>query len=62
LKAAAAGETNAQIAARLWISHHTVRKHLEHVFDKLGVHTRTEAAALLGSAHSQGIDRAAKTS
>lgn len=41
----AKGETNAQIAARLWLSAGTVRRHLENIFAKLGVHTRTAAAA-----------------
>jgi DNA-binding CsgD family transcriptional regulator len=43
----AEGRTNAEIAERLWISPETVRKHLENVYAKLGVHTRTAAAALL---------------
>lgn len=41
----ARGKTNPQIARALWVSPRTVQKHLEHVFDKLGVRTRTEAAA-----------------
>jgi DNA-binding NarL/FixJ family response regulator len=41
----AQGETNAQIAASLWLSVGTVRRHLENIFAKLGVHTRTAAAA-----------------
>jgi len=41
----AEGLTNAQIAERLWISPGTVRRHLESVFSKLGVHTRTAAVA-----------------
>ncbi len=30
---------------RLWISTGTIRKHLENVFEKLGVQTRTAAVA-----------------
>ncbi|HET7759821.1 MAG TPA: helix-turn-helix transcriptional regulator [Gaiellaceae bacterium] len=43
------GHSNAEIAERLWISPGTVRKHLDNVYAKLGVHTRTAAAAFLRS-------------
>jgi DNA-binding CsgD family transcriptional regulator len=41
----AEGRTNAEIAKRLWVSRGTVRKHLDNVYAKLGVHTRTAASA-----------------
>lgn len=40
----ASGKTNGEIATLLAISARTVQKHLEHVFEKLGVETRTAAA------------------
>lgn len=40
------GKTNADIGDILGSSPRTVQKHLEHVFEKLGVETRTAAAAL----------------
>ena len=39
----AAGRTNRQIGRQLSISEATARKHLEHVFARLGVSSRTEA-------------------
>jgi DNA-binding CsgD family transcriptional regulator len=39
-----AGKTNAEIGTLLGISARTVQKHLEHIFQKLGVETRTAAA------------------
>ena len=41
----AQGKTNKEVAALLAMSPETVRKHLENVFAKLGVHTRTAAVA-----------------
>ena len=46
LQLAGEGLSNAAIGAQLFISPATVRKHMEHIFDTLGVHTRTEAAAI----------------
>jgi DNA-binding CsgD family transcriptional regulator len=43
LRLLAAGHTNTQIARRLGISEGTVRTHLEHIYDKLGVSSRTAA-------------------
>jgi DNA-binding NarL/FixJ family response regulator len=47
----ALGATNRQIARSLGISEATVRKHLEAVFRKLGVSTRTAAVARSGDLH-----------
>jgi DNA-binding NarL/FixJ family response regulator len=44
------GKRNAEIAADLGISALTVRKHLENIFAKLSVETRTAAAAMLTAA------------
>jgi DNA-binding CsgD family transcriptional regulator len=46
LQLAGEGLPNAAIAERLVISGATVRKHMEHILDALGVHSRTEAAAV----------------
>jgi DNA-binding CsgD family transcriptional regulator len=40
----AVGKTNGEIGTILAISARTVQKHLEHIFQKLGVESRTAAA------------------
>lgn len=44
----AKGKTNRDIADILGMSHRTVNKHLEHIFEKLGVETRSAATAIAG--------------
>ncbi len=57
----ATGRRNANIANELCISTRTVENHLYHIFDKLGVSSRTEAAlmavhsGLLSSAEMSGF-------
>ena len=45
LRWVASGATNAEVARQLWVTEHTVRKHLENIYGKLEVHTRTAAIA-----------------
>jgi DNA-binding CsgD family transcriptional regulator len=45
LRLIAAGKTNPQVAAALAVSRHTVKRHLDNLFAKLGLSSRTEAAA-----------------
>ena len=42
---AASGLSNARIGTELFIAPGTVKKHLDHIYDKLGVGNRTQAAA-----------------
>ena len=45
----AAGKTNAEIAATLWVAPSTVKKHLENVYAKTGIGRRAAVAALQGA-------------
>jgi DNA-binding CsgD family transcriptional regulator/tetratricopeptide (TPR) repeat protein len=46
----AQGRTNREIAAAMFLTENTVQTHLRHIFQKLGVRSRTELAARLLSA------------
>jgi non-specific serine/threonine protein kinase len=48
----ASGLTNRQIAARLYVSVRTVDVHVDHIFGKLGLSTRSQLTAW---AHQQGL-------
>jgi LuxR family maltose regulon positive regulatory protein len=45
LRLLAAGRANREIATQLFLSLHTVKKHVTHILDKLGAGNRTEAVA-----------------
>ena len=45
----AEGLTNQEVAARLFLSHKTIEVHLGHIYDKLGVRSRTGLARLVHS-------------
>ncbi|MET0559694.1 MAG: LuxR C-terminal-related transcriptional regulator [Solirubrobacterales bacterium] len=49
----AAGRSTEEIAADLFISPATVRKHYEHVYERLGVNSRADAVALARDAAAQ---------
>ncbi|MBI9088796.1 MAG: hypothetical protein JEZ12_06240 [Desulfobacterium sp.] len=44
LELVATGDTNTEISKKLFISPHTVKSHIIHIFNKLGVNDRTQAA------------------
>ena len=52
----AAGRTNREIGAALFISDKTASVHVTHILDKLGVSSRTEAALLAGRARPRERD------
>jgi DNA-binding NarL/FixJ family response regulator len=51
LRLVAEGLPNREIALRLVVTVATVKKHLEHIYAKLGVHSRTAALAVAGALH-----------
>ena len=52
LKLVAAGSSNREIGVELMLSEATVKSHLVHIYDKLGVRSRTSAVA---AAREQGV-------
>jgi ATP/maltotriose-dependent transcriptional regulator MalT len=46
------GLSNRQIARTLWIAESTAKVHVRHIFDKLGVRSRTEAALFRGASEN----------
>ena len=57
LRLLAGGQANRAIAARLFISEHTVRNHLARIYRKLDVTTRREAVDLTHEALSDASPR-----
>jgi LuxR family transcriptional regulator, maltose regulon positive regulatory protein len=52
LQLLAAGKPNREIAKELVVTPETAKKHISHIFDKLGVANRTEAVV---RAHELGL-------
>jgi len=46
----AQGQTNREVASAMFVTENTVQSHVRHIFQKLGVRSRTELAAQLLSA------------
>lgn len=51
LKFMAMGATNTEIAEHLFVSPHTVKTHVVHIYEKLGVNDRTQAAVIAARHH-----------
>ena len=53
----AQGQTNRQVASAMFITENTVQTHIRHIFQKLGMRSRTELAAWLSSAQAWSATR-----
>ena len=56
LRLVAQGQTNKEIAESLVISAATARNHVSHILEKLGMRSRTEAAALAAELGLRGVE------
>ncbi len=50
----AGGASTCEMAARLRVSRTTIRNHVQHLLDKLGVHSRLEAVVLMSGRGQRG--------
>jgi DNA-binding NarL/FixJ family response regulator len=50
LRLLARGLSRREVAEKVFLSEHTIRRHLEHIYDKIGVRTRV-AATLFAVEH-----------
>ena len=57
----AQGRTNREMARVLWLSPHTVRTHMQHIFEKLEVTTRAAAVVRVGATSGDEPGRAARS-
>jgi DNA-binding NarL/FixJ family response regulator len=55
LEAIRKGSTNREIAATLGIAMSTVKRHVEHILEKLDARNRAQAVALLRDSHLAGV-------
>jgi DNA-binding NarL/FixJ family response regulator len=52
-RAVAAGQSNAEAAASLYLSRKTVEAHLSRIYRKLGIRSRTDLARIVGASRPE---------